>query len=340
MKPTLTIFSLVALALPAFAVNYNGLLTTALTSTAPAETCLLTVTDTATSAISGKVDFAAASYPFTAQLDAAGHADVSIPRTGRPTPAPLLLSLQADVVLGFNAAIANGTVIASGIAAPCPFSATNPAPSAGRYVQMIGAASRLRPPYPSEVGGMTIGPDGAVVITGKLSNGKAFSSSSWLTASGFPLFGVATTNPRAAGSAEIVSTAAGTFVSTGLAVASSIPGVLNGSFFAEPWIVPAKNVPVLPVDLTLSPNLAVWALAGPRSLIVGYDMTLSAASRATDSSGVIPALVALNINKSTGLITGWFDDGGLHRSYTGAIFPSFQRGVGVWNGGAMDIFAY
>jgi len=60
----------------------------------------------AVTAISGKVTFAATSYSFTAALDAAGHADVSIPRTGKPTPAPLLLSLQAAVARGQVAALA------------------------------------------------------------------------------------------------------------------------------------------------------------------------------------------------------------------------------------------
>jgi len=340
MKTKPALLALLALILPASALNYNGLLTKDAASASPAETSLLTVTDSATNAISGTVALAAATYPFTALLDPGGRASVSIPRTGRPTPAPLLLALQSDPARGFVATVGDGKWLASGIAAPCSFSVTNPAPSAGRNVQLIGAASRLRPLYPSEVGAMTISPGGAVTITGKLSNGKAFSSTSWLTATGFPLFGIVTTNPRSTESAEIVSTSAGTFISTGLAVSSSIPGVVKGSFFAEPWTAPAKNVPVLPVDLTLSPNIAVWALAGPRSLIVGYDMTLSAASRATDNSGVVPPLVALSINKTTGLITGWFDDGGIRRSYTGAIFPSFQRGIGVWNGGAMDIFTY
>lgn len=335
---TVSILALAATLNPAFAGNFNGLLRTDAASAAPAEPSLLTITTSATSAVSGSLKYAAKSYAFTATLDAAGHADIAIPRTGRPQPPPLLLSIQSDAMVGFVADVSAGSTVASGTATPCPFSATTPTPAAGRYVQMVGMSVPRYTPYPSEVGGMTIAGTGAVVVTGKLSNGKAFSASAWLVSSGFPLFGIVTTTPRASASADVTLSPAGTFTSPG--VDCSIPGVLAGAFFGERWTPPALNTPVLPVDVTMSPNLSVWALAGPRSLIAGYDMTMSASSRVTDASGVIPALATLSINKSTGLLSGRFDNGGLYRSYTGAIFPSLQRGLGVWSGGTMQIFTY
>lgn len=337
-KLTVSILALAATLTPAFAGNFNGLLRTAAVSSAPAEPSLLTITTSATSAVSGSLKYAAKSYAFTATLDAAGHADITIPRTGRPLPPPLALSIQSDTTLGFVADVSAGPVIASGTSAPCPFSAAAPTPAAGRYVQMVGMSVPRFTPYPSEVGGLTVAGTGAVVVTGKLSNGKAFSASAWLTSGGFPLFGIATTTPRASASADVALTSAGAFTSPG--VVCTIPGVVAGAFLAERWTPPALNTPVRPVDVTMSPNLSVWAMAGPRSLIAGYDMTMSASSRVTDASGVIPALATLAINKSTGLLSGRFDDGGVYRSYTGAIFPSLQRGVGVWSGGTMQIFTY
>ena len=305
-----------------------------LASPVDAGTGMMTVTVGKAGAYTGTLALGAASYPIKGTLDQGGHSNRSIVRKGRT---PLAISLQVDPASGLVGTVGDGTFTSNFTARRCPYSKATPLTTwPGTFTHVIGFPRKNRPALPVGVGTHTINSLGAVVITGKLSDGSTYACSTYVTDAGTFPFRSPTKMPGFTG-----------FVVGDVALnAANLGGITAGSpvtwkpatpqafgrfqFFADRYVAPARGKTALKVDLGV-PNLGVLATNAIGGMLNSWQMRLGTNNVATDLHAG-PGPISLQINAAKGGFSGKLHDGAAVRPFNGVVFQSSNSGFGILPG--------
>ena len=140
----------------------------------------------AKSMLTGKLFLGGKFYGFKGSIAADGSVLISIPRRGKPAPAPLTLTLQlgADFDTLAGTLIVDGTTL--GVSAhPSVFTRANPAILAGRYSAILESGGNSSAPDAPGFALLSIAPaTGAVKIAGALADGTKFTCGTFLAPDG------------------------------------------------------------------------------------------------------------------------------------------------------------
>ena len=304
----------------------------------------LRVTTLATGTFSGLLKFGGGTFAISGAFDLAGNWHGVVARAGKT---PLNIALHIDLQDGSDTVtgtIDDGSVVSGVVASRWIFTAAHTTPLAGKYTLLLpDPALRVFPPG----GGyatLTLSGIGGATLTGRLSDGTAFSSATYLRPDGsFPIYAV------------VYGAPAGSF--TGFFSLRENPGVSDGSGTFT-WFKPAQRTGTIYRDgFTLSldaiasrytppvagvrvlnfadsgSNGLVGLSAGNLAVPLQKTITLSSTNTFTVDAPGADAL-ALTLAPLTGAFIGSFVHPVSHvrATFSGAVFQMRNTGAGVFLG--------
>ena len=134
-------------------------------------------------AFSGRLTLAGKAVPFSGRFTPGGVTQLRLPRRGS-NPLTLELRLSADGAGQFVGGLTDGSWVAEVLADRASFSATNPAPSAGRHTLVLSASGNSGEPGGDSVGAALLAASGKVSFGGTLADGTAVSQGTFISREG------------------------------------------------------------------------------------------------------------------------------------------------------------